>query len=298
MTFLTVDNLTKTFPARGGPITAVEDVSLSIAPGESLGLVGESGSGKSTISRLIAGLTPPDSGTIRLRGSPIAEASGGVQLVFQSAGDALNPAFSIVRNIAVGLGLSRGGADAAVRQVAADVDLPAELLHRRPHQLSGGQQARAGIARALIGRPELLLMDEPTAALDVSVQAVVLKLIARLRRETGFAMLFVSHDLDVVRLMCDRVVVLYRGRVVEEGPVRAIVDAPRHPYTKALLAAMPARGGAVRLEDPATSEPRTEACNFRDRCSVALPECARSRPVLTGPGCGVRVACHAVPASR
>lgn len=293
MTLLDVRNISRTFAlGKGRSVRAVDDVSFHIAPGEALGLVGESGSGKSTISRLIAGLTPLDSGTITFRDQPMAQVRGATQLVFQSAEDALNPAFSIARNIAVGLGLSRGEAEVAVREIAAKVNLPADLLTRRPHQLSGGQQARAGIARALIAQPELLLMDEPTAALDVSVQAVVLKLIDGLRRETGFAMLFVSHDLDVVRLMCDRVVVLYHGRVVEEGTVDEIVSAPKHPYTQTLLKAMPGRGGLAVAEPAAVSAHKNAACSFRDRCPVAVPRCSAERPALQPFAGGRRIACH------
>lgn len=293
MTLLDVRNITKTFATRkSSGVHAVDDVSFHIAPGEALGLVGESGSGKSTISRLIAGLTPLDSGSISFRGKPMSEVRGATQLVFQSAEDALNPAFTIARNIAVGLGLSRGEAENAVLEIANKVNLPQDLLRRRPHQLSGGQQARAGIARALVAQPELLLMDEPTAALDVSVQAVVLKLIDRLRRENGFAMLFISHDLDVVRLMCDRVIVLYHGRVVEEGTVEDIVSAPRHPYTRTLLNAMPGRGGRAAAEPVTTTGYKAESCHFRDSCPIMVPRCHAARPGLQPLDGGRRIACH------
>jgi oligopeptide/dipeptide ABC transporter ATP-binding protein len=287
--------LSKTFSDRsGGIVHAVDDVTLDLSRGETLGIVGESGSGKSTLSRLIAGLTIPDAGMIRLNGEPMSGSENKVQMVFQTADEALNPAFTISRNIAVGLGQSLGGADVRVREIADRVGLPSDLLDRRPHQLSGGQQARAGIARALIAAPEILLLDEPTAALDVSIQSLVLKLIDRLRAETGCAMFFVSHDLDVIRLMCDRVLVLYRGRVVESGPVEAVISAPRHPYTQTLVEAMPGRHGRhgrhrkISMGNPA--EQRPDACHFRGHCLLASNLCAHKRPALAGSPHAV--ACH------
>lgn len=295
MNRLEVSDLVKTFlGGKAGTITAVDGVSFNIAPNESVGLVGESGSGKSTISRLICGLTRPDTGTIRVNGRPHEEADGGVQMVFQSADEALNPAFSIARSIAVGLGRSHGGADDAVRAIAEEVGLPLDLLTRRPYQLSGGQQARAGIARALISRPDLLVLDEPTAALDVSVQALVLRLLYQIRLDHGCSMLLVSHDLDVVRLMCDRILVIYHGRIVEEGPTDRITEDPRHPYTQALLSAMlgKSRDAAPRIADR-PSDLRQDACHFRASCQLATEACSLKRPVLKAISGDHRVACHA-----
>lgn len=294
MTLLDVTDLTKTFPdGRGGRTSAVDRVNLSIADGECVGLVGESGSGKSTLSRLICGLTPADSGSIRLRGKPPGNTRGAVQMVFQSADEALNPAFSIARNIGVGLGLSAATADAAVCAIAEQVGLSPDLLTRRPHQLSGGQQARAGIARALISNPDLLLLDEPTAALDVSVQALVLRLLHQIRQDIGCSMLLVSHDLDVVRLMCERIIVIYRGRIVEEGPAEEITRRPQHPYTQALLAAMPGAGRPTSpLRPEGATEVRPEACHLREICPIAEDICGRLRPHLEPAGPGHRVACH------
>ncbi|MCE5973100.1 ABC transporter ATP-binding protein [Sinirhodobacter sp. WL0062] len=294
MKLVELSGVTRSFASgRRARVLAVDNVSFSINRGESVGLVGESGSGKSTLSRLICGLTPAEDGEIRLNGKPITAPSRAVQMVFQSADEALNPAFTIARNIAVGLGLSNAGALPEVRSVAAKVGLPPELLPRLPHQLSGGQQARAGIARALIAQPELLLLDEPTAALDVSVQALVLRLIDRLRTETGCATLLVSHDLDVVRLMCTRVLVMYRGRIVEAGPVNQIIEAPRHPYTRLLVSATPGRNQGDRMTLPSTApHADTEACHFRDRCPMATDICAQSRPKLDDMAPGHAVACH------
>jgi oligopeptide/dipeptide ABC transporter ATP-binding protein len=190
-----------------------------------------------------------------------------------------------------------GDVAARVRRVADEVGLPAELLDRYPHQLSGGQRARVGIARALCPEPALLVLDEPTAALDVSVQAVVLQLLARLRRERGLTYLFVSHDLNVVRLLCDRVLVMYLGRLVEEGPARAVFDAPAHPYTAALLSAIPGGGRAPEVlpgEVRSPIDPDPSACRFHGRCPSGEAACGRTLPGLTATRAGLpgrRVAC-------
>jgi oligopeptide/dipeptide ABC transporter ATP-binding protein len=183
-------------------------------------------------------------------------------------------------------------ADARVDEVAQQVGLPPELLSRFPHQLSGGQKARVGIARALAVRPRLLILDEPTAALDVSVQAVVLQLLDRLRRELGLATLFVSHDLNVVRLLTDRVAVMYLGKIVEMGPSAEVFRSPQHPYTRALVSAIPGQGPRIRLEGEISSpiDPPREVCRFQSRCPVAQDRCVREAPALgTGPHVA---ACH------
>ena len=248
---LELRNVAKTFP---GGVKAVEDVSFSLAPGGSLGLVGESGSGKTTLSRLICRLIDADSGDIILLGESIGSVPArgfhksprrrDVQIVFQDPNDSLNPRFTAFDSIAHPLRrleqLRDGAAlDARVREAALRAGLPATLLQRFPHQLSGGQKARVGIARAIAPRPKLLLLDEPTAALDVSIQAVILQLLDRLRKEDDIAVLFVSHDLNVVRMLCDEIVVLRQGRVIEAGPSRRVFEHPRDDYTQALLDAIP-----------------------------------------------------------
>ena len=180
--------------------------------------------------------------------------------------------------------------------MAAQVGLPAELLQRFPHQLSGGQKARVGIARALAPRPRLLILDEPTAALDVSVQAVVLQLLDRLRRELGLSYLFVSHDLNVVRLLTDRVAVMYLGKMVEVGPSDTVFHAPRHPYTQALVSAIPGQGPRIRLSGEVASpvDPPPQACRFHGRCPEGMDLCGRQAPpVVRLPG-ERWVACHLV----
>lgn len=302
---LELAELRKLFPLpHGRRLHAVDGVSLALAAGQSLGVIGESGSGKSTLARLAARLIEPTAGNIRYDGREIGTlpartfgrdpARRAIQFVFQNAGEALNPSFSARRNIAIGLGhigIERAGK--AVAAVSTEVGLPAQLLNKRPHQLSGGQQARVGIARALITQPRLLILDEPTASLDVSVQATVLKLIDGLRRTRGFTVLFVSHDLDVVRLMCDAVAVLYLGRLAETGPVETVLRRPRHPYTRALAAAAPAQGRPKALPgEPLSPIDPPAACLFHNRCPFAIERCRTERPALRTIAANQSVACH------
>ena len=238
---------------RYGSAAAVDGVSLAMRPGESLGLVGESGSGKSTTSRLICRLIDPSEGTILFDGQSIgavpardfhrSELRRAIQIVFQDPNDSLNPRFSAFDSIAQPLkrltGLRGAALRARVMESAERSGLAPDLIDRFPHQLSGGQKARIGIARAIAVRPRFLILDEPTAALDVSVQARILHLLDRLRREDDLAFLFVSHDLNVVRMMCDRTIVLQNGRVVEEGASDALFARPQSAYARELLAAIP-----------------------------------------------------------
>ncbi len=295
-------------------LLAVDAVNLHIMPGEALGLVGESGCGKSTLARLVSRLIEPDSGEILLDGEAVQSIPAArfaispqrrqVQMVFQDPTESLNPRFSVFDAIADPVRQLLPGQDAArvrqrVERAAAQVGLPRELFPRYPHQLSGGQKARVGIARAMAVEPRLLVLDEPTSALDVSVQAVVLKLLMQLRREAGVALLFVSHDLNVVRLLCDRIAVMYLGRVVETGPAGQVFNAPRHPYTRALLSAIPRLPGAARVarerldgEPRSPIDPDPRACRLAGRCPFEAPLCTQGAPELLEVAPGQSVRCH------
>ncbi len=315
---LQVERLHKRFPVkgavggrRGAQLHAVDDVNLVIGRGESLGLVGESGCGKSTLVRLLARLHDPTEGRIVFDGEDLAAIPAArfarharrpaIQMVFQDPTDSLNPRYTAHDSIAEPLRLLAGLGGTAlaqrVQEVAAQVGLPAELLARFPHQLSGGQKARVGIARALAVQPQLLILDEPTAALDVSVQAVVLQLLDRLRRELGLSVLFVSHDLNVVRLLTDRVAVMYLGKLVEVGPSEQVFRTPRHPYTQALVSAIPGQGPRIQLVGEVASpiDPPAAACRFHGRCSSGTDRCGREAPAWRGSGAGSSqhlAACH------
>jgi len=307
---LQVEALHKRFPVsgrRGAMLHAVDDVSLVVGPGESVGLVGESGCGKSTLVRLLARLLDPSDGRIVFAGQELGEIRAdrfartpqraAIQMVFQDPTDSLNPRFSAREAIAEPLRLltrlSAAEIDARVDEVALQVGLPLVLLPRYAHQLSGGQKARVGIARALAVKPRLLILDEPTAALDVSVQAVVLQLLAELRRQLGLSYLFVSHDLNVVRLLTDRVAVMYLGKIVEVGPSEAVFRAPKHPYTQALVSAIPGQGPRIKLTGEVSSpiDPPAHVCRFHGRCPQGEDRCAREAPLLRRLGTR-EVACH------
>jgi ABC-type glutathione transport system ATPase component len=250
-------------------LAAVDDVSFTLARGEALGLVGESGSGKSTTAALVARLTDPDQGRILFEGQDIAGTPARraahaawrprIQMVFQDPGDSLDPRASAFDAIAQPLRLLKGLGGTALRQqvlrAAERTQLAHTLLDHRPHQLSGGQAARVGIARAIALAPSLLILDEPTSALDVSVQIGILQLLDGLRRESGVGLLFVSHDLQVVRLLCQRVLVMQQGRVVESGPTDRVFDQPAHPYSAALAAAVPRF--AFKADPAVTPAPRS-----------------------------------------
>jgi oligopeptide/dipeptide ABC transporter ATP-binding protein len=306
---LSVERLNKRFPVgKGSQLHAVDDVSFTIGHGESVGLVGESGCGKSTLVRLLARLHDATDGRIVFDGHDIAtvpalqfardtQRRAAIQMVFQDPTDSLNPRFTARETIAEPLALLAGqrGAQAQARvdEVAEQVGLPVALLSRYPHQLSGGQKARVGIARALAVKPRLLILDEPTAALDVSVQAVVLQLLARLRSELGLSCLFVSHDLNVVRLLTERVAVMYLGKIVEFGASEQVFRAPRHPYTQALVSAIPGQGPRIKLMGEITSpiNPPKDACRFHGRCPRGEDRCGREAPPPVQHG-GHLAVCH------
>ncbi|WP_101847933.1 ABC transporter ATP-binding protein [Zhihengliuella sp. ISTPL4] len=248
------------------PVIAVNGVSLSVAAGETVALVGESGSGKSSLARAVVGIEKTAAGTVSFRGAPVAPlgirrrdtALTGIQMVFQDPATSLNPRRRIGDQISDGIATARarGAAGSTVEEWLERVGLPAEVRTRFPHQFSGGQKQRIAIARALAARPSLLVADEPISALDASTQTSVAGLMRDLVAESGAGMLFISHDLAVVRRIADRTFVMFGGRVLESGPTAELWAAPRHPYTQALLAAIPEPDGTGRIPDAPSADDR------------------------------------------
>lgn len=307
---LRVEKLTKVYPVgRGRRLLALDGVDLELAAGETLALVGESGSGKSTLARCAVRLVEPSGGEVWINGRAVrplgtmalAALYREVQMVFQDPNASLNPRMTVRQVVHEPLHLHlRMPAEKRERRAQAlmgMVGLTPAHLDRYPHELSGGQRQRVGIARALAAEPNLLILDEPTASLDVSVRGQILELLQRLQAELRLAYLFISHDLQVVRHMADRVAVMYLGGIVETGPTRAIFERPLHPYTRALLSAAPvARFGArrprLRLagEIPSPIDP-PDACRLVGRCPLQQAACATRRPPLLDIGAGRALAC-------
>ncbi|WP_125774698.1 ABC transporter ATP-binding protein [Antribacter gilvus] len=338
---LEVRDLVKHYPVRRGlilrrtvgAVRAVDGVSLALRRGSTLGVVGESGSGKSTLARVLVGIEEPTSGQVLVDGTDVSTMSRAdrralrrdVQMVFQDPYTSLDPRMSVSEIVgepfAIHRTIPRGGRDRAVRELLELVGLDPDHANRYPHQFSGGQRQRVGIARALALRPRILVCDEPVSALDVSVQGQVVNLLADLQAELGLSSVFIAHDLAVVRNIADSVAVMYLGRVVEDGPADSVYDGARHPYSQALLSAVPVADPTVRLSDgrgillegdPPSPVSPPSGCPFHTRCwlaptlpeaSVPVPEgeevqarrvppsCSGEVPLLVGAG-GHHAACH------
>ncbi len=313
---LQVRALRVSYPAqvhgRAARLRALEDLSFDLARGETLGIVGESGSGKSTLARALLRLVPADAGRIAFRGQDLLALDASqmratrrrLQMIFQDPFAALDPRQRIGAAVAEPLQvfrpeLGREARRAAVAQILQRVGLSPGHMERYPHEFSGGQAQRIGIARALILEPELVVCDEPLSALDVSIKSQIANLLKDLQQQLGLALLFIAHDLPAVRFACERVLVLYLGRVMEIAAREVIFGAPRHPYTRALLQAVPSpdprrartqRAAPVTGEIPSALSPPS-GCVFRTRCPLAIERCAREVPALRAVG-GSEVACH------
>jgi peptide/nickel transport system ATP-binding protein len=308
-----IENLAIDFTTAYGDVAALRDVSFAVRKGEVLGIVGESGCGKSTTARLVMQLIKPDAGTLiydgnavgGFRGISVAALRRNVQMVFQESFASLNPRLSILDSIAYAPkmhGTPHAEARERTETLLRDVGLnPAQFARRYPHELSGGQRQRANIARALALEPRLLILDESVSALDKSVEAQVLNLLVELKQQRDLTYMFISHDLNVVEFISDRVLVMYLGKVVETGPVSEIYRNPRHPYTKALLSSKPSFDPARRTTKlPLTGDPPSplnppSGCRFRTRCAFAENICAANEPVLAATPDSVpqhAVSCH------
>ena len=318
---ITAQGLSVHYPLRSGllgpvpVVRAVENVSIEIAPGSFFGLVGESGSGKTTFGRAMLRAAPLSEGDVLFDDGEVAyslktlgkkelkDYRKRAQLIFQDPYAALSPRMTVRDIIAeplevMGLTKSRAETDERVREIAAECRLNVEHLRRFPHAFSGGQRQRISIARALVSGPKFIVADESVAALDVSIQADVLNLLKAIQEDMGLTFLFISHDLSVVAHVCDHVAVMYLGRLVETAPTRTLFSSPRHPYTRALLSAIPSldpddRGKAQKLdgEIPSPTNP-PPGCKFQTRCPVAIARCRVEEPVLESAGTEHNVACH------
>ncbi len=292
---LSITDVTKRYKIRvtGGQVNALNGVTIKLSVKETLGIVGESGCGKSTLARIIVGLEQPTTGTVTWDNQSIFDKAKNmisskhskIQLVFQDPYSSLNPRQKIGDSIAEVLKVHKLVAKQAISdrigELLTEVGISQELAHRYPHQLSGGQRQRVSIARALASQPDLLVLDEPVSALDVSVRAEVMNLLIDLRERLGLTYIFISHDLSMIRHISDHIAVMYLGRIVETGPWEAVLENPRHPYTRALISAMPDHTvvGSTTYQAPLSGEVPDPAamptgCAFHQRCPIAVPSCS------------------------
>ena len=309
MPLLEVRHVRKTFERSRTQITAVDDVSFAVDAGETLGVIGESGSGKSTLGRIAVGLIAPDDGVVcfdsidlsTLSARQLRDTRSQIQVVFQEPQESLNPRMRVVDIVQEPMEIHRRDLRKEQRRREAQdalhrVGLREELWQRRPAQLSGGEQQRVGIARAVVSHPRLLLLDEPTSSLDLSLRAGILQLLLDLQAERQLTYVFVSHDMTTIEYLSTRIAVMYRGRIVEEGPAHSVVNAPAHPYTQQLVGARLPIDPRQRTQSPgAVAAPNVQqehsGCAFYGRCPIALEACAFSRIPFVELGNGHRAAC-------
>lgn len=308
MPLISASNLKTHYKTRDGLLRSVDGVDLVVERGETVGLVGESGCGKSTLGKTLLRLVDPTAGRIEFKGEDITALDQGrlrnvrksIQMIFQDPFASLNPRHTIGEILEAPLIVHKAGSPPerrrTVASIVAKVGLPAEAINRYPHEFSGGQRQRIGIARALLLNPELIVCDEPVSALDLSIQAQILNLLVEMKKEFGLSYLFISHDLSVVRYFCDRVLVMYLGRIVESADNETLWSDPRHPYTRALMAAVPdpsrprqAAPLGGELPSPSNIPP---GCRFHTRCPLATELCRVAEPEFRAIKPGHHVACH------